>query len=109
FVDPNQLDANKHWTIVQNTGDGNNVSADYTINSNSNGMMQIGEKRQVKQIGVGHLTTDIETKVGYDFARAVPTSVDEYAQQHTDSGIKGTSVTIYQTTLNLVSDTMAKT
>jgi hypothetical protein len=109
FVDPGQLDANKHWTATGLSGPGLAVSADYTINSNNNGQMQIGEKRTVKASGVGHLTTDVETKIGYDFNRSVPVSVDEYATQYTDGGLKGTSTTIYQTTLQLVSDTVGKT
>jgi hypothetical protein len=109
FVDPSQLDANKHWAIVQNTGDGVSVQADYTINSNNNGSMQIGEKRKVMELGAGHLTTNIETTIGYDFARQVPTSVEEYATQRTDAGLKGNSTSTYQTTLNLLSDTTAKT
>jgi hypothetical protein len=108
FVQPSQLDASKHWTIVQNSGDGMAVNADYAINSNNNGMMQIGEKRTVKDTGAGHLTTNIETKIGYDYSRLVPTSVDEYAQQFTDAGIRGSQKSIYQTTLDLVSDTMTK-
>jgi hypothetical protein len=109
FVDPSQLDANKHWAATGLSGPGLAVAADYTINSTNNGQMQIGEKRIIKAAGVGHLTTDVETKIGYDFNRSVPMSVDEYAAQYTDGGLKGTSTTIYQTTLNLVSDTMAKT
>jgi hypothetical protein len=108
FVDPSQIDASKHWSIVQNQG-GVDVQADYSVNGNDNGTMQIGEKRKVREQGAGHLTTDIESKVGYDFKRQVPTSVDEYAIQRTDAGIKGNSTTTYQTTLDLVSDTMAKT
>ena len=108
FIDPNQLDAAKHWQIVQNSGDGTDVSADYTINSNNNGVMKIGESRKVKDQGAGHLTTNIETSIGYDFSRLVPTSVEEYATQRTDAGIKGNSTTTYQTTLNLISDTIAK-
>jgi hypothetical protein len=108
FIDPNQLDAAKHWQVVQNSGDGTEVSADYTINSSNNGVMKIGEKRKVKDQGAGHLTTNIETNIGYDFSRLVPTSVDEYATQRTDAGIKGNSTTTYQTTLNLVTDTIAK-
>jgi hypothetical protein len=108
FVDPNQLDAAKHWQVVQNSGDGTEVSADYTINGNNNGVMKIGEKRKVRDQGAGHLTTNIETNIGYDFSRLVPISVDEYATQRTDAGIKGNSTTTYQTTLNLVTDTIAK-
>jgi hypothetical protein len=109
FVDPSQLDSAKHWQVVQNNGDGSDINADYTINSNNNGAMQIGEKRKVRLEGAGHLTTNIETSIGYDFSRLVPTSVEEYATQRTDAGIKGNSTTTYQTTLNLVTDSMAKT
>lgn len=108
FVDPSELDANKHWQIVQDVNN-DHVTSDYIIDSNNNGAMQIGEKRTVKEMGAGHLTTDINTKIGYDFTRTVPTSVDEYAQQYTDAGLKGSQRSIYQTTLQLVSDTMAKT
>ncbi len=109
FVDPSQLDANKHWAATGLSNPSLTVTADYSINGNNNGQMQIGEKRIVKASGVGHLTTDVETKIGYDFNRSLPVSVDEYAAQYTDGGLKGTSTTIYQTTLQLVSDTMAKT
>jgi hypothetical protein len=108
FIDPNQLDAKKHWSVTQNSAD-ENITADYAIDSNSNGTMEIGEKRTVKETGAGHLTSNVETKIGYDFTRTVPISVNEYVTQRTDSGIRGTSTTIYQTTLNLVSDSMAKT
>jgi hypothetical protein len=107
FVDPSQVDASKHWSIVQNSGE-TDVHADYSINGNINGMMQIGEKRTVKDLGVGHLTTNIESTIGYDFSRSLPTEVEEYATQQTDAGIKGTSTTTYQTTLSLVTDTIGK-
>jgi hypothetical protein len=109
FVDPSQLDANKHWTATGLNGPGLAVAADYAIDANNNGQMQIGEKRIIKASGVGHLTTDVETKIGYDFNRSLPISVNEYATQYTDGGLKGTSTTIYQTTLQLVSDTLGKT
>ncbi len=108
FVDPSALDAKGHWQIVQNTPT-LAVTADYTVNSNNNGIMQIGETRRLRDPHAGSLTTDVQSKIGYDFKRSVPVSVDEYVTQHQDSGVVGTSRTIYQTTLNLVSDTMAKT
>src|SRR5579871_1488641 len=107
FVDPSRLDSNKHWQIVQDVNN-DHVTADYVVDSNNNGAMNIGEKRTIRQMGAGHLKTDIDTKIGYDFTRTVPTSIDEYAQQYTDAGIKGSQRTIYQTTLQLVSDTTAK-
>ncbi len=108
FVDPSSLDAKKHWVITQDSG-GLNVQADYTIDSNANGKMAISETRSLRQPGGGSLTTDIQTKIGYDFAQSLPTSVDEYVTQRHDSGVSGNQTTIYQTTLDLVSDTMAKT
>lgn len=108
FVDPSQLDANRHWAVAQNSPT-LNVKADYTVNSNNDGMMQISEVRSIRQPTGGSLTTDIQTKIGYDLKRTVPTTVDEYVTQRHDNGASGNSTTIYQTTLNLVSDTMAKT
>lgn len=108
FVDPTELDAKKHWQIVQNGGS-MNVKADYTVNGDSNGIMQIGENRSIRQPGAGSLTTDVQAKISYDSKRSVPTVIDEYVTQRHDNGVVGTSTTIYQTTLNLVSDSMAKT
>ena len=108
FVDPNALDAKKHWQIVQDSPS-LNVKADYTIDSNNDGIMQIGETRSLRDPKGGSLTTDIQAKIGYDFKRSVPISVDEYTQQRHDNGVVGTSLTIYQTTLNLVSDSKPKT
>lgn len=108
FVDPTQLDKNKHWEISQNSPT-SDVSADYTITSNTNGAMQISETRKIRQAQGGSLTTDIQTKIGYDDAKSLPTSVDEYVTQRHDNGVQGTTTTIYQTTLQLVSDSMAKT
>ncbi|HEY6486382.1 MAG TPA: hypothetical protein VIX83_08370 [Candidatus Cybelea sp.] len=108
FVDPNQLDKNKHWQISQDAGQVS-ATADYTIVSNNNGAMQISETKKLRQAHGGSLTTDIQSKIGYDAGKAIPTSVDEYVTQRHDNGVQGTSTTIYQTTLQLVSDTMAKT
>jgi hypothetical protein len=106
FVNPSELDAKRHWAITQ-SGANANVKADYTVNSDSGGLMQISENRQIQQIGAGNLTTNVEAKIGYDSSRALPTSIDEYTTQRTDSGVNGTSTTTYQTTLQLVSTTPA--
>ncbi|HEY1883867.1 MAG TPA: hypothetical protein VGG51_12590 [Candidatus Cybelea sp.] len=108
FIDPNQLDKNKHWQISQDAGPVS-ATADYTILSNNNGAMQISETKKLRQAHGGSLTTDVQSKISYDTGKAVPTSVDEYVTQRHDNGVQGTSTTIYQTTLQLVSDTMAKT
>jgi hypothetical protein len=104
FVDPNQLDAKKHWELARPGGD-NSVMADYTINANNNGIMQISETRTIRPDAKNTPETDISTKIGYDFSRSVPTAIDEYSMQRQENGTTGTTKTIYQTTLNLVSDT----
>ncbi len=110
FVDPNQLDANKHWNATGLNGPGQDIAASYTINSNSNGLMQIGETRTVTATSAAiRVTTQVESKVGYDYNRLVPTSIEEYVQQRNDRGTAGNALATYQTTLQLVSDTMAKT
>lgn len=109
FVDPSQLDANRHWAISQPSGGGDTVTAGYTINSNNNGAMQISETRTIRPASKSSVETDINTKIGYDFTRTVPTSIDEYSTQRQENGTVGSTKTIYQTTLNLVSDTTAKT
>jgi hypothetical protein len=107
FIDPNALDANQHWRVMQN-GDGIDVRADYTIETNVNGIMTIDETRTIAQAAHKSLTTNVQAKIGYDFNRLLPTSVEEYVTQRADAGPAGTSTTIYQTTLKLVSDSMAK-
>lgn len=104
FVDPSQLDANHHWAIKQDSA-GVNVHADYVVNSTNNGKMQITETRSIRRPAGGSLTTDIETKIGYDVAQSLPTSIDEYVTQRHDNGVTGTTTTIYQTTLTLVEST----
>jgi hypothetical protein len=82
--------------------------ADYQINANNNGIMQISETRTIRPDAKNAPETDIQAKIGYDFSRSVPTSVDEYSTQRQENGTTGTTKTIYQTTLNLVSDNVAK-
>ena len=70
--------------------------------------MQIGETRKIRRRRARSVTTDVQAKIGYDCNRSLPTSVEEYVTQRNDHGMNGTSTTTYQTTLQLVSDTMAK-
>jgi hypothetical protein len=108
FVDPNNIDAKRHWQITQDSPN-LNITADYIIGPTTTSDVQVSEARKVRQSGGGSLTTDIQTKIGYDMSRALPTTVDEYVTQRHDNGVAGTSTTIYQTTLQLVSDNMGKT
>ena len=108
FVDPANIDAKRHWQITQDSPN-LSITADYVIGPTTTSDVQVSEARKIRQSGGGSLTTDIQTKIGYDMSRTVPTTVDEYVTQRHDNGVAGTSTTIYQTTLQLVSDTTAKT
>ncbi|HLY02891.1 MAG TPA: hypothetical protein VKR56_10430 [Candidatus Cybelea sp.] len=100
FVDPTRLDANRSWTVTQNSRT-LDEQAKYQINSVSNGIMQIAENRRVRPVSGGSQTTEVQTKISYDFSRSIPTSVDEYVTQRLDNGMGSTTTTVYQTTLTL--------
>jgi hypothetical protein len=108
FVDPTNIDAKRHWQVVQNSP-AMNVTADYVIGPTTGSDVQISETRKIRTPGQSNVTTEVETKIGYDMSRTVPTNVAEYVTQRQDRGVSGMGTTIYQTTLQLVSDTMAKT
>lgn len=106
FVDPDKVDANNHWPISEDAG-GVSVKADYTITQNNDGVLAINETRHVEGHGFGAVTTDVQAKLAYNGRMQVPTSVDEYATERKNSGIQGISTTVFQTTLMLVSDSLA--
>jgi hypothetical protein len=106
FFDPNMLDPKQHWSVSQTKGK-TTVSADYTVTSDVNGLLKIDETRHVEDTSGGSITVDSQTKLEYVVNRLVPTSIDEYATEEQHSGVIGISKTTYQTTLNLISDSMA--
>jgi hypothetical protein len=106
FFDPNVLDPKQHWSISQSKGK-TSVSADYAVTSNVNGTLKIDETRHVEDTSGGSITVDSQTKLEYIVNRLLPTSIDEYSTEEQHSGVIGISKTTYQTTLDLVSDSMA--
>lgn len=106
FINPSEIDENSHWRI-QSSDSTLSTVADYHIASNANGIMQITETREVTQHGPGERRTNIQTKIGYDFNKLVPTSIDEYNIDRVYGGSEATSTSTFQTTLKLVSDSMA--
>ena len=107
FVDAANIDAKRHWQVVQDSPS-MKVTADYVIGPTTTSDVQISETRKIVTPGQSNVTTDVESKIGYDMSRVVPATVAEYVTQRQDRGVKGMATTIYQTTLQLVSDTMAK-
>lgn len=106
FVDPNKVDANNHWPVSADAG-GVSIKADYTIAKNDDGVLAIDEARHVEGHGFGAVTTDVQTKLTYNGRVQVPISVDEYATERKNAGMQGISTTVFQTTLKLVSDSLA--
>lgn len=107
FYDPNLVDPKHHWSVAQSKG-GTKMTADYVVDSDDGGVMKIGETRHVESTAEGSITVDTQTKIDYDFGRLLPTSIDEYTTEDQHSGVLGVSMTTYQTTLKLVSDSMSK-
>jgi hypothetical protein len=106
FFDANMLDAKQHWSVSQSKGK-TTVTAAYTVTSDVNGILKIDETRHVEDTSTGSITVDSQTKLQYTPSRLLPTSIQEYATEEQHSGIIGISTTTYQTTLDLVSDSMA--
>jgi len=107
FVDPNKLDEKGHWRLEQSNG-AVATTADYTVSPGKNGVISIQETKVIKELGVTPTTTDVSATIGYDLNRAVPTSVQEYVIERESSSTAGSMKTTYQTTLTLVSDSMAR-
>ncbi|HTU82203.1 MAG TPA: hypothetical protein VMF61_08745 [Candidatus Acidoferrales bacterium] len=106
FVDPNQIDAKQHW-VVDDSNSMVSVHADYTIASNHDGIMKINELRIVKQKTGEPTTTTVNSTLTYDYPKLIPTDIIENAETIQEEGPQGTMTSRYQTTLKLVSDSMA--
>jgi hypothetical protein len=106
FVDPNNLDAKQHWH-VERTG-AIASQADYTISKNVNGALTIDEVRVVNENGSRPMTSNINATIGYDFNRAIPTSIQEYMIQRSEHGEQYSTIKA-ETTLSLQTDSMAVT
>ena len=107
FIDPALIDSNKHWRI-DNSGPQYSMVSDFTIKSNVNGAMTIGEVRQTKETGSHVETTNANGTIAYDFNKQVPTSVTEYEIGRQQHGSDQYATQKTQTVLNLKSDSGVK-
>lgn len=106
FVDPNKIDANRHWKI-QTANAQYSLTSDFTISHNASGVMTIDETRIVKQQQPSIVTTDVNAKIGYDFNRTIPTTVNEYSIERSQAGMDQYNTVKTQTVLQLQSDSLA--
>jgi hypothetical protein len=105
FVDPNNLDSKQHWRVEREGAI--STTADYTIAKNDNGQLTIDEVRVVNESGARPLRSDVNTTIGYDFNRTVPTTIDEYMIQRSEQGEQYKTIKS-QTVLTLQTDSLAK-
>ncbi len=103
FVDPGQIDAKLHWKVGESNGS-YSVSADYTIAKNVNGALTISEDRIVRPTKAE--TSTIDSTIGYDFNRQIPTTITEYAIERSEVGEQYVTIKT-ETVLNLQADSMA--
>ncbi|MGA8534543.1 MAG: hypothetical protein WB615_10585 [Candidatus Tumulicola sp.] len=107
FVDPNQLDAKRHWQRQQQSGASSSLS-DFTISKNANGVMTIDETRVEKDSsGARPQTSDVTGTIGYDSGRTIPTSIAESTVLRSEQGDQYQTVNT-ETVLQLQSDSSAK-
>jgi hypothetical protein len=96
FINGDQLDDKNHWRIAGGAG-GGSVTDDYTINSNTNGILDITEARDfVERSETTHHAADIT----YDLNHTVPTKV-----HYTDSSAANSKAAV-TVDIALTSDTM---
>jgi hypothetical protein len=107
FIDPAKIDAKGHWQYEESNG-AVATTASYTLAPGKNGIFSIQETRVVKSLGGRPATTDVTASITYDMNRQIPTTIQEYAVRRDSSSTAGSMKTTVQTTLNLVSDSMAK-
>ncbi len=107
FYDPSALDGKQHWHEGGSNKDGS-TSIDFTVTKNVNGMLTISEHRQVTQIGVGAMTMNADSTIGYDLQHFVPTSIKEYSTLRKQLPSGGYFNQTSDTELTLQSDSMNK-
>jgi hypothetical protein len=107
FLDPARLEGKQSWTVSEKKP-GDTMTANYRIDKSDGDVMAVSETRHVEDTSQGVTTFDAETKFDYVASRLLPTAIDEYATEQRHAGVNGVYTTVYQTTLKLDSDSMAK-
>lgn len=98
FVDPDELDAKRHWQRTQG-----GATSDFTIAASANGVMTINETGVTRAGGARPDTSNVVGSIVYDFNRTIPTSVHEQTTSRSEQGEQYQTVTS-ETVLQLVSD-----
>ena len=108
FVDPNSIDAKRHWRIADTTPE-YSLSSDFTIAKDASGLMTIDESREIREQQPTVAVTNINTTIGYDFNRTIPITVDEYSIARSQTGMDQYQTVKTQIVLRLKSDSLEGT
>ncbi|MDQ2680336.1 MAG: hypothetical protein M3Y21_04845 [Candidatus Eremiobacteraeota bacterium] len=105
FVDPTALDANNHWRIA-NASPALDISADYTVKSNTNGILNIDFQRVLAVKGAQASNTTTDGSLVYNLTDDVPSQITEDTMERSGSAMSGDSTIHTQIHLTLASDSM---
>jgi hypothetical protein len=107
FVDADQIDAKNHWRVAS-SGPQFTFTSDFTVQSNTNDVLQIVESRTIDQRGAQAFTSAVDGHITYDLDHTVPTAIseDEMLRQSGGMGTYDTDHT--QISLTLQTDSLAK-
>lgn len=107
FVDTSKLDAKNHWQI---TGSGTDLSvvADYTVKSNTNGILDIDMQRVVKITGAQAQNTTTDGSIVYNLADSMPTVIREESMLRQQQQMDQYNTTQTHIDLTLASDSLAQ-
>jgi len=104
FVNRSEIDAKNHWTFSTNS-EAMNETSDFTINSESNGVLRIGLLREQRVKGAQGFTATTHGNLLYNERLSVPVSDTEDTVTRTQSGMSYDNLE-QQITLNLATDSM---
>lgn len=105
FVDAAALDANNHWRIANPSPD-LDISADYTVKSNTNGILQIELQRVINVKGAQSSNTTTDGSIVYDLPDEVPNQIREDTTERSGDALSGETTLHTQIQLKLASDSM---
>ncbi|MEO6912914.1 MAG: hypothetical protein ABI182_02690 [Candidatus Baltobacteraceae bacterium] len=105
FVDTSKLDAKNHWQI---TGSGTDLSvvADYTVKSNTNGILDIDMQRVIKVTGAQAQDTTTDGTIVYDLTDSMPTLIREESMARQQQQMDQYNTVQTHIDLTLASDSM---
>lgn len=108
FVNTDLIDEKNHWTFAW-TSDALDRSVDFTVNANTNNVLNITESRVEKVKGAQGYTASLDGKITYNLNKVVPVAVEEDTTTRQSIGMGDYDTSRTQVSLNLQSDSLGGT